>query len=126
MLVNVVVNKKKLSRKEKLQKIGEYYEQGYTSKQIASILETTDCSIRQTICRNFRHLKEVHESNKKLNHESRILIEKRYKKFISDSALLKQNRQSYNYDKNYNLVFNENERRGAIPNGLPSKYMRTN
>lgn len=126
MLVNVVVNKKKLSRKEKLKKIGNLYEQGYTSKQISSILETTDCSIRQTICRNFSHLKEVHENNKKLNKESRSVIEKRCKKFISDSALLKQNRQSYNYDKNYNLVFNENEKRGAIPNGLPSKYMRTN
>ncbi|WP_290063341.1 hypothetical protein [Paraclostridium bifermentans] len=125
-MVNVVVKKKKLSRKEKLKKIGEYYEQGYTSKQIASILQTTDCSIRQSICRNFSHLKEVHENNKKLNHEGRILIEERCKKFISDSALLKLNRQSYNYDKNYNLVFNENEKRGAIPSGLPSKYMRTN
>lgn len=124
MLVNVVVNKKKLSRKEKLKKIGNLYEQGYTSKQISSILEITDCSIRQTIHRNFSHLKEVHESNKKLNKESRSVIEKRCKKFISDSALLKQNRQSYNYDKNYNLVFNE--KRGAIPDGLPSKYMRTN
>lgn len=124
VLVNVVVNKKKLSRKEKLKKIGNLYEQGYSSKQIASILQATDCAIRQTIHRNFSHLKEVHESNKKLNHESRVLIEKRYKKFISDSALLKQNRQSYSYDKNYNLVFNE--QRGAIPNGLPSKYMRTN
>ncbi|MGL5652138.1 MAG: helix-turn-helix transcriptional regulator [Paraclostridium sp.] len=114
----------KLSRKEKLQKIGKYYEQGYTSKEIANILQVTDCSIRQTICRNFSHLKEIHNNNKKLNHESRMLIEKRCKKFISDTALLKQNRQSYNYDKDYNLVFNE--KRGEIPNGLPSKYMRTN
>ncbi|MEG0857401.1 MAG: hypothetical protein RSB77_03555 [Bacilli bacterium] len=124
MLGEELVNKKKLSRKEKLQKIGDLYEQGYTSKQIASILKSTDCSIRQTICRNFSHLKEVHDNNKKFNHENRMLIEKTYKQFISDSALLKQNRQSYNYDKNYNLVFNE--KRGAIPNGLPSKYMRTN
>ena len=40
--------------------------------------------------------------------------------FISNSSLLKYNRQSYKYNKNNNLVFNEE--RGRKPIDLPKTY----
>lgn len=109
--------------KEIRSKIGKHYRDGLTSKQIACIIKASDVAIRKCISRHFIEYKNEHEENKKLIKESNSLIEKTYKRFISDQALLKQNRQSYMYDENYNLIFDSS--RGEIPNGLPQKYVRT-
>lgn len=104
-------------------KVGDYYRSGLTSKQISCIIKASDVAIRKCISRHFVEYKSEHEENRKLIKESNSIIEKTYKRFISDQALLKQNRQSYMYDENYNLIFDNS--RGEIPNGLPAKYMRT-
>lgn len=101
------------------------YKKGLSASDISERLEHISAStIQKCITRNFQHLKETHKENRKMRQENLRILKYQEKKFISDSALLKYNRQSYNYDKDYNLIFNE--KRGAIPDGLPSKYMRTN
>ncbi len=44
------------------------------------------------------------------------------RQYMDDNSLLKMNRQSFNYDKNYNLIFDEE--RGKRPNDLPKKIKR--
>ena len=101
------------------------YKKGLSASEISERLEFISVSsIQKCITRNFKHLRDTHKENRKMRQENLMILKLQEKKFISDSALLKYNRQSYNYDKDYNLIFNE--KRGAIPDGLPSKYMRTN
>ncbi|SCJ52180.1 Uncharacterised protein [uncultured Clostridium sp.] len=104
-------------------RVGDLYKDGLTSKQISCIVKASDDAIRKCISRHFIEYKSEHEENKKLIKESNLLIEKTYKRFISDQALLKQNRQSFIYDEKFNLIFDSS--RGEIPNGLPAKYMST-
>nr|WP_195366184.1 hypothetical protein [[Eubacterium] tenue] len=119
------MSEKKVARIDKntRKRIGDLYKKGLTSKQISGVVKASDVAIRKCISRNFIEYKSEHEENKKLIKESNSLIEKTYKRFISDQALLKQNRQSYIYDEKFNLIFDSN--RGPIPNGLPAKYMST-
>ncbi|MDU6483118.1 MAG: hypothetical protein E6538_14075 [Paeniclostridium sordellii] len=112
----------RIDKKTRL-KVGDYYRSGLTSKQISCIIKASDVAIRKCISRHFIEFKNEHEKNKKLIKETNSVIEKTYKRFISDQALLKQNRQSYMYDEKFNLIFDSN--RGEIPNGLPRKYIRT-
>lgn len=101
------------------------YKKGLSASEISERLGSISVSsIQKYITRNFKHLRDIHKENRKTRQESLRILKEQEKRIISDSALLRYNRQSYNYDKDYNLVFNE--KRGAIPDGLPSKYMRTN
>lgn len=113
---------RKKSNKERIESL---YKKGLSASEISERLESISVSsVQKYITRNFKHLRDIHKENRKTRQDSLRILREQEKRIISDSALLRYNRQSYNYDKDYNLVFNE--KRGAIPDGLPSKYMRTN
>lgn len=102
--------------------IKELYIRGLTSSEISKRIDENIESIQKCITRNFKEYKEIHNLNRNNYKETIKAVNKMNKKFISDDALLKMNRQSYKYDSDYNLIFNEE--RGKIPNDLPKKIKR--
>lgn len=101
-------------------KIKDLYCKGYTIVEISKILNIKRDNVKNHYYRNLTEYRPKHEEARNLNNEIKQLVERQCKDYISDHALLKINRQSYDYDKNNDLVYNE--KRGAIPGGLPKKY----
>nr|WP_312985698.1 hypothetical protein [Clostridioides sp.] len=102
-------------------KIKELYCKGYTISEISKILNVKRDNVKNHFYRNLTEYRSDHEEARKLNNEIKKLVQKECKNYISDHALLKINRQSYVYDKNNDLVYND-KRCGEIPSGLPRKY----
>lgn len=94
---------------KKKDRIKELYINGYNSKEISNITGFTQDSIKKCISRNFQEYKFIHRENRQIKKDSL-------------KAINKMNRQSFNYDKNYNLIFDEE--RGKRPNDLPKKIKR--
>lgn len=114
---------KKLNESEYIK---EKYVEGYNAKEIANILGKSHGHIRNYISKNL--LKKYgfqHRKARDLNKDIKKAVRSFNNSFMSDSALLKQNRQSYKYDKNYNIEFNE-DTRSARPDDAPKKYYRRN
>lgn len=107
---------------KKKDRIKELYINGYNSKEISNITGFTQDSIKKCISRNFQEYKFIHRENRQIKKDSLKAINKMNRQYMDDSSLLKMNRQSFNYDKNYNLIFDEE--RGKRPNDLPKKIKR--
>lgn len=99
-------------------KVKELYMRGLNAKEIAIKLNAKSDTVQRCINRNFSKYKLIHTENR-ANYKSIVgSINYMNRKFISDSSLLKWNRQSYNYNEKYDLVFDEN--RGAKPGDINS------
>ena len=116
--VDYVLDKRRLNKEE----VKKHYINGFTAIQIANKVGATVASVEKCISRNLKDYKEEHLINKRWKMETLKVLDKNNDKCISDFSLLKMNRQSYNYDSNYNLIFNEE--RGARPNDVPKKIKR--
>lgn len=106
-------------------RVKELYLKGYNSKEISKILSAGNQivksdTIQRCINRNFSDFKFEHRKARNLNRDIKRSIDTMNNSFISNSSLLKYNRQSYRYNKNGNLVFDE--RIGRKPDDLPKTY----
>jgi hypothetical protein len=107
-------------------KVRELYVKGYNAKEISSILskikevDIKSDTVQRCINRNFSDLKLNHTKARNLNKDIKRSIDIMNNSFMSNSSLLKYNRQSYKYNKNGNLVFDEE--RGKRPNDLPKNF----
>ncbi|MGX4601679.1 hypothetical protein [Faecalimicrobium sp. JNUCC 81] len=72
--------------------------------------------------RKFRHLSFEHRKNRDLNKFIIKAINQDYNSYIGSNALLRWNRQSYDYDKNGNLV--SNKKRGTKPKDLLKSFSK--
>ena len=117
--------KKGLKKLDELEYIKQRYIEGYSSSEIAILLNKSYGYIRNYICENLTSYRREHRKSRSLNKEIKKVVASMANSYISDSAMLKQNRQSYNYDKNNNLEFDETTR-SARPSGLPKKIYRRN
>ena len=106
-----------------LNNIKTLYLKGYNAKEIADSLGYSHTRIKRLISQNFKDLLEEHKKARSYNSSIKKSINHINNSFISDSALLKINRQSYKYNKNYNLVFDE-ETRGKRTEDIPKVYYR--
>lgn len=106
--------------------VKELYVRGYNAKEIAKILENRgqinikSDTVQRCINRNFFDLKFEHKKNRDINKDIKKSIDNMNNSFMSNSSLLKMNRQRYNYNKNGNLVFDESI--GKRPYDLPKTY----
>lgn len=98
------------------------YVKGLNYKEIAKAMNYKSDSVRQCIHRNFRHLSFEHRKNRDLNKSIIRAINQDNNSYIGSNALLRWNRQSYDYNKNGNLVFNE--KRGTRPKDLPKSFSK--
>ena len=103
--------------KEEVKKL---YLKGHNSKEISNILNEKHDTVRRCINRNFSYLKFEHRKARDLNRDIKRAVDNMNNSFISSSSLLKYNRQSYRYNRNGNIVFNED--RGKRPVDLPKAY----
>lgn len=103
-------------------KIKELYLKGYNAKEIAEILNFSHKYMREYISKNLKEYKLENMKNREINRTIIKAINSMNNSFIGNSALLKWNRQSYDYNENGNLVFNEN--RGIRTNDLPKTYYK--
>ena len=108
------------------QKVKDLYLKGYNAKEISNILsrikevDIKSDTIQRCINRNFSGLKINHIKARNLNKDIKRCVDIINNSFMSNSSLLKYNRQSYKYNKNGNLVFDE--KRGKRPNDLPKNF----
>lgn len=106
--------------------VKELYVRGYNAKEIANILKNRgqinikSDTVQRCINRNFYKLKSEHKKNRDINKDIKKSIDNMNNSFMSNSSLLKMNRQRYNYNKNGNLVFDESI--GKRPYDLPKTY----
>ena len=87
-------------------KVRELYVKGYNAKEISSILskikevDIKSDTVQRCINRNFSDLKLNHTKARNLNKDIKRSIDIMNNSFMSNSSLLKYNRQSYKYYKN--------------------------
>lgn len=99
--------------------VKELYIKGFNAKEIAVKLDAKSDTVQRCINRNFSKHKLIHLQNR-ANYKSIISsINYQNKKHMSDSSLLRWNRQSYNYNEKYDLVFDE-KTRGLKPGDMNS------
>lgn len=114
---------KEMRKQEILNRIKTLYLKGYTAKEIAEIIGYSHTRIKRIISQEFKDLLEEHKRVRNYNSSIKRSIDSMNNSFISDSALLKINRQSYKYNKNLNLVFDE-KTRGKRTEDIPKVYYR--
>lgn len=107
---------------KKYNKIKELYLKGYNAKEIANILDFTHKYIREYISKNLKEYKLEHIKNREINRTIIKAINNMNNSYIGNSALLKWNRQSYDYNENGNIVFNE--KHGTRTLDLPKTYYK--
>lgn len=104
-------------------KIKDLYVKGYNVTEISKVLKLDKNNVKMHVSRNLSSFKDQHDKVRKENEEIKRVVSKASKNYMNDYSLLKMNRQSYDYDKNYDLVFNEKSR-GIRPCDLPNKYKK--
>lgn len=104
--------------------IEKMYKNGLSANQIATALSLNKNSVKSCISRNFSHLVDVHEENKKVRRSFFRAIRREDKQWISDRSLIKFYRQSYITDAEGNLVYDK-KTRGRATNDLPKKLIVT-
>lgn len=116
--------KKSLLKTNRLDRIKQLYVQGLNAKEIANILGESHGHIRNTINLNFKEFRKEHVKSRDLNKAIIKTVKRTNNSYMSDLSLIKQNRQSFKYDKNNNLEFDQ-ENRENKPADVPNKiYMR--
>lgn len=116
--------KKESNQNVLVKKIKELYLRGYNAKEIAGILGYSHGYIRNIISENLKEECVEHRKKRAFNNSIKKSINNLNNSYISNSALLKINRQSYKYNENNNLVFDE-ETRGKRPEDIPKVYYKS-
>ena len=98
------------------------YIKGYTAKEIAELLGFTHSYMREYISKNLSEYKIEHKKNRAIKKEMIKAVNNMNNSYIGNSAILDWNRQSYDYNENGNIVFNE--KHGARPLDLPKTYYK--
>ncbi|MCJ8341623.1 MAG: hypothetical protein MJH09_02040 [Cetobacterium sp.] len=107
------------------EKVKEKYLAGYNSTEIAKMLSSKEkivkkSTVKKCISRNFSDLKNIHLKNR----SELKLISKAYdnelNSYIIEREFINFNRNSYIYNKNFNLKFNEEH--GVATNGTPKTF----
>lgn len=98
------------------------YLKGYNAIEIAKILDEKSANVRKYISLHLSNYKEDHLKNRAMNKEIKKSIDYMNNSYMGNRAILDWNRQSYNYNKNGNLVFNE--KHGARPKDLPKYFYK--
>lgn len=81
-------------------KVVELYIKGYNSSEISKIVDGSKSSVIKCIQRNTKENdKLIHKRNRSIIKDSEKAIKRTNNRSISDSQLLKWNRQSYKTDK---------------------------
>ena len=75
------------------------------------------------ISKNLSEYKIEHKKNRVIKKEMIRAVDNMNNSYISNSAILEWNRQSYDYNENGNIVFNE--KHGARPLDLPKTFYNT-
>lgn len=105
------------------------YIKGYNAKEISNILyernneNTKSDTIQKCINRNFSELKSEHRKARDSNKKIKRAIDIKNNAYMSNHSLLKYNRQSYSYNQNGNLVFNN--KGGKKPADIPKTFYKT-
>ena len=105
--------------------IKEKYLEGYNAKEIATMLNLKHGYIRNYISENFKQYGHKHRKARDLNKTIKKVVSSMANSYMSNSSLLRQNRQSYKYDKKGNIEFDETTR-SARPSDMPKKFYRKN
>ena len=100
-------------------KVKELYIEGKNAKEIAERLNAKSDTVQKCINRNFSEYKSIHLKNRADYKQTISSIDYMNKKYMSDNSVLKWNRQSYNYNNKFDLVFDET--RGLIPGDMNIK-----
>lgn len=114
---NVHLENKSTIIKENIKNL---YIRGYSAKEISQITNTSYATIRKHISLYLSCYKEEHLENRNRNKEIIKAIDNMNNSYIPNSSFLSWNRQSYDYNKNGNLVFNED--RGSRPKDVPKTF----
>ena len=93
------------------------------NKEIAELLVYTHSYMREYISKNLSEYKIEHKKNRVIKKEMIRAVDNMNNSYISNSAILEWNRQSYDYNENGNIVFNE--KHGARPLDLPKTFYNT-
>lgn len=117
--------KKDLVQLNEFESIKKLYLKGYNAKEIAKLRSVTHGYMRIYISQNLKEYGREHRKARDLNKTIRTVVSNMTNSYMSNSALLRQNRQSYRYDKNENIEFDESTR-SAKPADAPKKFYRSN
>lgn len=107
---------------QKREQIKNLYLKGYNSKEISDIMCLSHGYIRNLISKHFREYRDEHKIIRDNNKSIKKAVKTMNNSYINNTALLKFNRQSYIYNKNNNLVFDES--RGSRPEDLPKTFYK--
>ena len=109
--------------------IKDLYVVGYNAREIANKLghkyENVQkyIQMREYISKNLSEYKIEHKKNRVIKKEMIRAVDNMNNSYISNSAILEWNRQSYDYNENGNIVVNE--KHGARPLDLPKTFYNT-
>ncbi|MGL5753088.1 MAG: hypothetical protein ACRCXT_21275 [Paraclostridium sp.] len=117
--------RQELIKRESKDRIKYLYLKGYNAKEIADILNLTHGYMKIKIMEDLKEYKAEHIKTRALNKEIIKSVDSMNSSYIGNSSLLNWNRQSYEYNKNGNIVFNELER-GTKPIDLPKAFYVNN
>lgn len=102
-----LVKYKRNYRSMRLQRIKILYSNGYNYKEISKLIKDNTNTIKSFIFRNCQSERVNHLYNRRENKYIKKAIDNTNNSYISNSSLLKQNRQAYTYNKNLNITFDE-------------------
>ena len=105
---------------DKLEQIKFLYLKGFNAKEISIKLDLTHQYTRELIAQNLKDCRYEHRKQRSMNREIIKAIDNMNNSYIPNSSFLSWNRQSYDYNKNGNLVFNED--RGSRPKDVPKTF----
>ena len=89
------------------EKIKKLYLLGYTTKEIAAIINENENSIKTCIRRNFRNLREKHFYANKMRKEALKALDYEAKKDIGNKAFIENNMSIYTMKENGSIVINK-------------------
>lgn len=110
-----------IKKNNEIDSIKKLYLKGYNSKEISKILGKSHSLIRKYISKNL--LKKYgleHRKTREINKSIIKAVDTMNNSYIPNSSFINWNRQSYDYNKNGNLVFNEG--RGIRPKDVPKTF----
>ncbi len=111
-----------LKKEELNNHIKSLYLKGYNAKEIAGFLKFNHKYMREYISENLKKYKLEHVKNRNINKSIMKSIDGMNNMYMANSSFLNWNRQSYDYNKNGNIVFNEN--RGARVKDVPKAFYK--
>lgn len=116
------IENKTVKKFKKYENIKRLYIKGYNAKEIADYLAFTHKYMREYISENLKVYRAEHIKNRNINKEIVKAVDNTNNSFMSNSSFLNWNRQSYDYNKNGNIVFNE--KRGSRVKDVPKTFFK--